>query len=158
MHRPVLMLLAAVVAILAIAPVSHACSVRPRPSDEQLFDRASEVFIAKVDSVKLVRMPKRLCDGDEEECEYVRGTYALVETLKGNPRRSGHVNDMILGPGNCSLGLFPGWYYVFYVSDRERFVLHPGGSFAIGPYPDEGQINDARAVKEHPHSRPRDEG
>jgi hypothetical protein len=158
MHRPVLRLLFAAAAVFALAPASHACSVHPRPSDEELFERTSEVFIAKVSSVKLARMPKRLCDGDAEECEYVQGRYELVEALKGNPRRTGHVNDMLLGPGNCSLGLFPGWYYVFYVLDRERFVLHPGGSFAIGPYPDEKQFREARSVKEHPHSRPRDEG
>lgn len=146
------------VAALCSVPLdSVACSTRGSPpSDSELFARASEVFVARVTSTKLARFNRRLCDWQAEECEYVRASYTLIEQIKGRTPQRGHVKDVTFGIGNCSLGLMAGWYYVFYISDEHRAVLHPDGSFAVGPELDPERLDELRTIGTSPHNRPWD--
>lgn len=147
------------VALCGVPLDAFSCSSRdPRPTDADLFSRATEVFVARVSSTKLAHFSRRLCGVDPEECEYIRADYTLVENIKGHAPRRGHVKDLPFGPGNCSLGVMAGWYYVFYINDEHRLVLHPGGSFALGLYLEPEQLGELRAIGQPPHARPEDEG
>jgi hypothetical protein len=162
-HRPPLELavtcssaakiLVSLVAFACTGANAIACSSKHPPTDAELFERADEVFIAKITATKLARFGRDVCD-DVEECEYVRGDYELVDSFKGKPHRRGYVSDVVLGPGNCSLGLVAGWYYVFYVTDEYRMVLTPGGSFPIGSHLDETRRSRLEAIAVSPHARP----
>ena len=149
----------AIVTALAAQSV-EACSRHPRPTDTQLFSEAKEVFVARVISTELKRMPRKECDAeeiDEDECAYVQAWYERVDVLKGSPPRRGNVRDLVFGPGNCSLGLLAGFYYVFYLGSDYNWVPHINGSFPLGPLYEERERKAVQRIKEHPHQRP-DEG
>ena len=62
----------------------------------------------------------------------VEGSFTVVEVLKGTPPSDGKVVDMVFGPGNCSLGLFAGLDYVFFIQDdKYNLVIWPTGSRAF---------------------------
>ena len=141
-----------------LVPMSgDACSRFPRPTDAQLFSEAESVFIAKVVTTRLKHHTQSECESEgieSERCVYVEATYTLTHTIKGAPATQGIVKDAVFGPLNCSLGVFPGWYYVFYVDPENASVLHLNGSFPLGPEPDEQTIDGALSIKNPPHTRP----
>ena len=146
--------------LFAMPPSVEACSRISRPTDRQLFDEAKEVFVAQVVSTKIARLSPQLCEdegGEEDGCSFVEARYQLTAALKGNPKRSGKVGDLVFGPGNCSLGLLTGWYYVFYVGEESNFVPHISGSFPLGSVLDEAAVELYKHIKEPPHERPRDD-
>lgn len=109
---------------------------------------ADEIFIARLNSAAEKRLPAPegvpADDDDALNLQAVEGRYTLIKTLKGQPAQQGTVNDLPFAPGNCSLGLMPGWDYVFFIN---RDPLNPGyhwvgmfsGSFALGPYRSAGE-------------------
>jgi hypothetical protein len=140
------------------APAAEACSRRTKPTDAQLFSEAESVFVARVLTTKVRRASRWQCDAEEVgECEYVEGRYELVDVLKGAPRSRGKVRDLVFGPGNCSLGLLAGFYYVFYVNNGDNFVLHIDGSFPLGPTYEDRERQAAERIREPPHERPDDD-
>jgi hypothetical protein len=145
-----------ILAVLCSIPLDAiSCSTRgPGPTDSEIFAQATEVFVARVTSTELARFSRRVCAEEAEQCEYVRASYTVIEQVKGRTPRRGHVKDVTFGPGNCSLGLLAGWYYVFYISDEYRSVLHPGGSFAVGPDLDPERLDELRSIGTSPHNRP----
>jgi hypothetical protein len=146
-----------VVLLLIASRSSDACSRRPHATDAQLYDEAKQVFVARITSTRVRTLSPAKCDDDDDECSYVEATYVLSHTIKGNPRRVGKVSDLVFGPGNCSLGLLAGWYYVFYVGSDSNFVPHIAGSFPVGPSLSPDDISELLRIKEPPHSRPRDD-
>lgn len=105
-------------------------------------------------------MPRRQCEAeemDEDECTYVEGSYELVQAIKGAPRGRGKVRDLVFGPGNCSLGLLTGFYYVFYVDKQHNWVPHISGSFPLGPFYGERERQAVERIQEPPHVRPSDD-
>jgi hypothetical protein len=156
------LLLAALGSFLAPHSPAFACSsLEPQPTDLQLFEKAREVFVARIVETKLSTVGDSECESDPSEpdlCTYVSGTYELVKALKGTPSSHGHVADAIMAIGNCSLGLLAGWYYVFYLGEGDALVLHPGGSFALGASFDKREQEFVRVLEEPEHRRPKDEG
>lgn len=149
---------ALIVCIAIAAPVADACSRLNPITDAQLFSGAEKVFVARILATEIKRMPRRECDAedlDEDDCMYVQGKYELVEALKGAPRTRGKVRDLVFGPGNCSLGLLAGFYYVFYVDKDHNWVLHIDGSFPLGPYYEERERQAVQRIAEPPHERSR---
>lgn len=146
--------------VLALAaPPADACSRRHHPTDEQLFDEATHVFVARVVSTQLKRLRGRECevgDLDDDDCEYVEARYELAESLKGSPGRRGKVRDLVFGPGNCSLGLLAGIYYVFYLDSDHNWVPHINGSFPLGPFYEDREREAVQRIREYPHQRPGD--
>jgi|APMI01.1.fsa_nt_gi hypothetical protein len=97
-------------------------------TQEEVFARARSVFRARVVEVRLAKFANPF--KSEEQAEIVEGRFEVEEVYKGTPPASGIVRDFVLLPGNCSLGLFPGWDYVF-VPDKQGFVLLPSQSIAF---------------------------
>ena len=113
-------------ACLLFAPLrAAACSVEERISDEEKFARAKEVFLARVIRVEEAATPARW---GSVEFKAVQGTYKLLEVFKGEPKDGDTVLDFVFNPGNCSLGIMAGLYYVFFIRPENRLVLWVGGS------------------------------
>ena len=118
------MLLAMLLALLAAAR-AEACSIRDLATEEEKFARAKDVFLARVVRVEETGKAERIGGG---EVKTVQATYKLVEVFKGDPRDGDTVLDFVFTPGNCSLGIMPGLYYVFFIQPENRLVLWVSGS------------------------------
>jgi hypothetical protein len=101
------------------------CSVQEATTDEEKFAKAKEVFLARVVRVEETAKPERW---GNVEFRAVQGTYKLLEVFKGEPRDGDTVLDFVFNPGNCSLGIMAGLYYVFFIRPENRLVLWVGGS------------------------------
>jgi hypothetical protein len=113
-------------ACVLFAPLcAAACSVQEVSTDEEKFARAKEVFLARVVRVEEAAKPERW---GNVEFKAVQGTYKLLEVFKGEPRDGDTVLDFVFNPGNCSLGIMAGLYYVFFIHPENRLVLWVGGS------------------------------
>ena len=113
-------------ACLLFAPLgAAACSVQEVTTDEEKFAKAKEVFLARVVRVEEAAKPERW---GSVEFKAVQGTYKLLEVFKGEPRDGDTVLDFVFNPGNCSLGIMAGLYYVFFIRPENRLVLWVGGS------------------------------
>lgn len=153
-YRVAIILLAALAASAA-----NACSSRYHPTDDQLFSEAEHVIVARVVSTRLRAMPRNECEADaldEDECTYVEAKYELFDVLKGSRRGQGKVRDLVFGPGNCSLGLLTGFYYVFYIDKQHDWVPHIGGSFPLGQFYGERERQVVETIRVPPHQRPTD--
>ena len=118
--------LAVLSACLLFTPLgAAACSVQDTASDEEKFARAKEVFLARVVRVEEAAKPERWGNA---EIKTVQGTYKLLEVFKGEPSDGGTVLDFVFTPGNCSLGIMAGLYYVFFIHPDNRLVLWIHGS------------------------------
>ncbi len=130
--------------LLGVAGQSAACSrVGGPPTLEASITDADEIFVAHLDSAAEKTLPVEpgadLNEDDLFEMQGVEGRYTLIEVLKGAPPAKGVVDDLPFGLGNCSLGLMPGWDYVFFVKHdarrpEYRWVGMFSGSFPLGPY------------------------
>jgi hypothetical protein len=111
---------------LALASINAlACSsLAPPPSDEEQFARASAVFVAHLTKTEEVTLSFK---GFPQAVPGVEGTFRIVEILKGDPPADGKVQDLVFGPGNCSLALFAGLDYLFFLHG-DKWVLSTGGS------------------------------
>jgi hypothetical protein len=134
----------------------QACSVYPKPTDADLYERANAIFVARVIETKLRVASPAKCDG-AEVCDFVEGRYSLLEVIKGHPKKRGFVVDAIFGPGTCSVGLVAGWYYVFYTG-KDGGVFSPSGSYSLGPWIREKDFGNARKISEPGHERVIEEG
>ena len=141
-----------------------ACSMKGgAPSLRQQLESAEAVFIARVTVSREVPPqellpPEALADVDPDDLDepLIEASYRLIETLKGKPPAEGRVYDLPLAAGNCSLGLLPGWDYVFVLQPPEpdfgrHFVGHFSGSFGLGAYrstgdPDTTELSEVRAT------------
>jgi hypothetical protein len=118
-------------AILAIAlallsaPDAAACSMQEKTTEEQKFAMAKEVFLARIVRVEESAKPERI---GNTEIKTVTGTYKLLEVFKGEPRDGDPVTDFVFTPGNCSLGIMAGLFYVFFIRPDNRLVLWVNGS------------------------------
>ena len=146
----------------AVSWSALACSLaRPAPSDKELFDGANEVFVGKVLSTELASFPRKLCEAEEldaELCQYVRVRVEVIDLLKGRKAKKKYVSDLPAGPGNCSLAVFTGLYYVFYTASEYNMVLHPGGLFFLGYQIGMREREIINRLKGPSRSRPSDEG
>ena len=110
---------------LLCAVRAEACSIRDLATEEEKFAQAKEVFLARVVRVEETGKTERIGGG---EVKTVQGTYKLVEAFKGEPKDGDTVLDFVFSPGNCSLGIMAGLYYVFFVQPENRLVLWVNGS------------------------------
>ena len=104
---------------------AEACSIRDLATEEEKFARAKEVFLARIVRVEETDKPQRF---GNSEIKTVQGTYKLLEVFKGDPKDGDAVLDFVFTPGNCSLGIMAGLYYVFFVQPENRLVLWVHGS------------------------------
>ncbi|WIV98456.1 hypothetical protein [Kinneretia aquatilis] len=132
-------------AIAVLVPAtSWACSFKHRTLEE-VFAQATTVYRARLVEAKLVNFKDPM--GSGQQAEIVEGKFVVQDVFKGKPPANGIVRDLPFGPGNCSLGLLPGWEYIF-IPDENGFVLLPSGSFSfLNP-----DAPEARAMLEQLHS------
>ena len=117
-------LLTLVLVLLAI-PDADACSMEEKTTEEQKFAMAKEVFLVRMVRVEESTQPHRI---GNTEVKTVTGTYKLLEVFKGEPKDGDTVTDFVFTPGNCSLGIMAGLYYVFFIRPDNRLVLWVNGS------------------------------
>lgn len=155
---------AAVLGLMLPFAQAGACSMKGgAPSLRQQLESAESVFIARVTVAREllaeeVLPAEALVDLNEAERSepLIEASYRLIETLKGEPPADGRVYDLPFAAGNCSLGLLPGWDYVFVLQPPDpefgrHFVGHFSGSFGLGAYrsagdPDTIELSEVRAT------------
>jgi hypothetical protein len=150
----------------SILPIESgsACSWKGgEPSLRGQLQSAESVFIARVISTREVPPGEHLSreslaelTQEEQTDRLIEAKYRLVERLKGEPPEIPHVYDLPLAHGNCSLGLFAGWDYLFVLQPADpanslRFVGFSSGSFGLGAYrnaddPDTSELEEVRAL------------
>ena len=108
-----------------VAARAEACSIRDLATEDEKFARAKEVFLARIVRVEETGKAERIGGG---EVKTVQATYKLMEVFKGAPKDGDTVLDFVFTPGNCSLGIMPGLYYVFFILPENRLVLWVNGS------------------------------
>lgn len=136
--------------VLLLSAAALACDA-PARDEAALYAAARDVFVARVLSTQLRRLTPRQCEVNAmqaEHCAYVLGRFETVEVFKGAPPRRGEVRDLVATPGNCSLGLMAGQYYVFYTDTEQRWVPRQRGSFVLGPYLDDAARARLAAIGE----------
>jgi hypothetical protein len=111
--------------VLLTAARAEACSIRDLATEEEKFARSKEVFLARVVRVEETGKAERIGGG---EVRTVQATYKLMEVFKGDPKDGDTVQDFVFDPGNCSLGIMAGLYYVFFIQPENRLVLWVNGS------------------------------
>lgn len=155
---------AAVLGLMLPFAQAGACSMKDgAPSFRKQLESAESVFIARVTVAREVPTeevlpPEALADLDEAErhAPVIEASYRLIERLKGEPPANGPVYDLPFAAGNCSLGLLPGWDYVFVLQPPDpefgrHFVGFFSGSFGLGAYrsagdPDTTELSEVRAI------------
>lgn len=126
-------------ALLLLPTVAAACQYEYR-ADARIFNQAKAVFRARITAVALATDGEQDAGGASPKATLVEGRFELGEVYKGTPPISGLVRDLPYGFGNCSLGLVPGWEYVFFLGDGDLVSL-PSGSFSF-THPDAPDIRD----------------
>jgi hypothetical protein len=119
------LLLVASVVLVNTTPV-RACSYE-KFSDEQLFAKASAIFVAHVTRTEEATGASPL-SGKREVI--VEGSFRVIETLKGQAPADGKVKSPIWSNGNCGVLLVAAVDYLFFLHD-DNYVLIPGGSRSI---------------------------
>jgi hypothetical protein len=125
-HFPFLFYVIGLVLLLIAAP-AHACTF-DRLSHEQLFARASTVFVAHVVRTEEAMGLSPLSDKPEV---IVEASFRIVEVLKGQTPKDGKVKSRVPLGGNCSIELLAAIDYLFFLNNDLNFVLMPDGSRPI---------------------------
>jgi hypothetical protein len=111
-------------------PNGHACSLgppgTPEPTEEDLFSKASAVFIGHLTKTEEI-MPR---GKGKYEAGEIEGTFNLVEVLKGEPPADHKIKSMIYGPGNCTLPLLSGFDYILFTNNDDKYITTFSGSSA----------------------------
>jgi hypothetical protein len=109
--------------------VGHACSYAegvPVPTEEDLFSKASAVFVAHLTKTEEIIPPGKGKLGAGE----IEGTFTVIEVLKGQPPDDHKVRSMGWGPGNCTLPYLSGFNYIFFIDDNPLGITTFSGSSA----------------------------
>jgi hypothetical protein len=113
--------------LTSVGAVQACSSLQPPQTEDQLFARASAVFLAHLLRTEEINATTPLL---KESQPVVEATFRALEVFKGQPPTDGKVRSIVYGPGNCSVPLLAGSDYLFFLYDSTRnFVLQlPGGS------------------------------
>jgi hypothetical protein len=150
--------------LLGKLEVAEACSMPNPPSDEQLFEKASTVFIGHIIRTEEIqfRYPQAASTGPA-----VEGAFRLIEVLKGEPPPDGKVVGPI--PAMCMMPLMVGLDYIIFLNEGSTFIgwalekgtrpLPSEGPAAVGTRPSHGESAlPASGVHPAEASRPEQEG
>ena len=101
---------------------ARACSWYPPPSDEDLFAKASAVFVARIVGAEEVEVqypaPRW---GPSVRGPAVEATFRLIEVLKGQPPADGKVRGP--PPFVCVRPLAVGLDYVIFLNAADNFIV-----------------------------------
>jgi hypothetical protein len=100
----------------------RACSWFPPPSDEDLFAKASAVFVARIVRAEQVEMQYPVARwGPNVKGPAVEATFRLIEILKGQPPADGKVRGP--PPFMCVRPLVVGLDYVIFLNEGDNFIV-----------------------------------
>jgi hypothetical protein len=118
--RNLLYLLVAML-LLGTLEAAMACSGIDTPTDEQLFAKASTVFVGHVFRTEEIEIHMKLPgEARSRAVPAVEGTFRLIEILKGQPPENGKVRGPIYII--CAMPLLVGLDYLFFL-DESNFTL-----------------------------------
>jgi hypothetical protein len=119
-HKLVYLLLATV--LLAKLNTASACSMSNPPNDEDLFARASTVFVGHIFRTEEIIIQIPVPGGTNTRAEpAVEGTFRLVEVLKGEPPADRKVVSSI--PAMCVQWLMVGLDYLIFLDPGSNIIV-----------------------------------
>ncbi|MGJ4948619.1 hypothetical protein [Bradyrhizobium sp. HKCCYLS20291] len=108
-----------------VSPAAACSSLNGPPSEEQLFAKATSVFVAHVTSVAEIAAPD---DVKKVYPQILEASIQTIEVIKGQPPAEAKVKSLPLGYGNCTLPLLAGADYIFFFQDQVSYVTFVTGS------------------------------
>jgi hypothetical protein len=134
--------------LLTATGAGRACSSLEPVTEERSFAKASAVFLAHVIRTEETEGENPLLI-NHPTAPMVEATFPVIEVLKGQPPADGKVRSLVVGYGNyCSIPLFAGLDYVFFVEDG-NFISLLGGTrpfITINGYEPKRLIEKLRAL------------
>jgi len=128
----------AIICVMLIYPVTAAACTCSEQTPAEQFESAESVFYVRIREAKMPSGWEELGTFGEavknahvSYDEFVVARYRIVEVLKGDPDPNGIVISTYYGPGNCSVPLFPGLYFVIFLSEM-NLAIHCSGTFHMG--------------------------
>ncbi|WP_257167255.1 hypothetical protein [Bradyrhizobium sp. SRS-191] len=115
----------AAITIAQISPAAACSSLSGPSSEEQLFAKATSVFVAHVTSVAEIAAPD---DVRKHYPQILEASINTIEVIKGQPPADAKVRSLPLGYGNCTLPLLAGADYIFFFQDQLSYVTFVTGS------------------------------
>jgi len=138
MHKLVYMLLVAVP--LAKLDAASACYMTNQPSDEELFAKASTVFVGHIFRAEEIEIQIPVPGGaDTRPAPAIEGTFRLVEVLKGEPPADRKVISFI--PMMCVQWLEVGFDYLIFLNEGSNMIVSPGTQ-TLRPLSEKPSTND----------------
>jgi hypothetical protein len=127
---PRLMLAFSFVAI-SIGQISlgYACSFDQK-IEQELFSRASSVFVAHLTSVSEVAAPEDM-KGIYSKGAYtkiIEGSFNTIELIKGEPPADRKVRSAPYSYGNCTIPFLAGADYIFFLQKEDDYITFVSGS------------------------------
>src|SRR5262249_16417986 len=120
MHKLVYLLLTAV--ILGKLDAASACSMSNPPNDEELFAKASTVFVGHIIRAEEIEIQIPVPGGaDTRTAPGIEGTFRLVEVLKGEPPADRKVKSFI--PMMCVEWLMVGMDYLIFLNEGSNMIV-----------------------------------
>lgn len=120
MHKLVYLLLATV--LLGKLDAASACSMRNPPSNEDLFAKASTVFVGHIFRAEEIEIQISVSSGaDTRAAPGIAGTFHLVEVLKGEPPADRKVTSLM--PMMCVESLMVGWDYLIFLNEGSNMIV-----------------------------------
>ena len=135
------------VLVALLLPIQSLACTCPVGTIDERFDFATVAFRVLVTGTEL-RPTAEIVESDwfaskgfseedvaeilEESPSYVRVSFRLIETFKGEPHIPEYLYEMTFSPGNCGLGLMAGVEYVIFSGGKPfEFASYCTGSFGF---------------------------
>ncbi len=137
---------------LSLVSPAQACSFdRYGDSAEDFYKTAKTAFIAHVTKTeeKFIVDPER----SKERNRYIEATFEVIEVLKGKPPESGTVHDLVLGIGNCSIGLVAGLDYLFMPDENTKNEREKMSKYGVTAYNYVGLPTGSRMLPSIEHKK-----
>jgi hypothetical protein len=113
------------------------------PTEEDLFAKASTVFVAHIFRAEEIEIQIPVPSGaDTRAAPAMEGTFRLVEVLKGEPPADRKVTSLIATM--CVEGLMVGWDYLIFLNEGSNMIVSAlgKGTRALRPLTEMPITND----------------
>src|SRR5262245_25593017 len=110
--------------LLGKVEAARACQMDNPQSDEQLYAKASTVFVGHIFRTEEIEVQRAVPGADGLRTERaVEATVRLVETLKGDPPVDGKIRDQIAYIDTCLRPLLVGFDYLIVLNAGSNVVV-----------------------------------
>jgi hypothetical protein len=112
------------VLLLGKPEAASACQMENPPSDEQLYAKASTVFVGRIFRTEEIEVQREAPDaGGSRTLSAVEATFRLVETLKGDPPVDRKIRHRVEYFNTCLRPLLVGFDYLIFLNAGSTFVV-----------------------------------